>query len=118
MRIRTRLTEANVPGIRSVESETFCHLNDPEHARRVQMLTESDRKSRFWRCYKMELKEAASQPLPSVGQVCVTVSEPVDTVIRTRTSLHHVLSGVAAHEWRERKGKKRRGGVFKSSRRT
>lgn len=56
----------------------------------------------------MELKQAASQPLPSVGQVCVTVSVPVDTVTRIRTSLNHVLSGVTAHIWRERKGKKER----------
>lgn len=104
VRIRTRLTEANVPGIRSVESKTFCHSDDPEHVRRVQMLTGSDRQSRFWRCYKMELKQAASQPLPSVGQVCVTVSVPVDTVTRIRTSLNHVLSGVTQHGWRERKG--------------
>lgn len=27
------LTETNVPGIRSVESKAFCHLNDREHVR-------------------------------------------------------------------------------------
>lgn len=106
VRIRTRvlhLTEANVPGIRSVESKTFCHLNDPEHVRRVQMLTGSDRQRRFWRCYKMELKQAASQPLPSVGQVCVTVSVHVDTVTRIGASPNLVLNGVTVHIWRERK---------------
>lgn len=107
------LTEANVPGIRSVESKTFCHLNDPEHVRRVQMLTGSDRQSRFWRCYKMELK----QPLPTVGQVCVAMSVCVDAhrmVTRIGASPIQALSGVTVNARRERKGKKRRGGVFKS----
>lgn len=61
-----------------MKSKTFCHLNNPEHVKQLQMLTESDRLSRFWHCFKMELNQTAPNP----SRVCMY------THARTHARIH------------------------------
>lgn len=73
------------------------------------MLTESDRQIRFWHCYKMELKQAAPQPLPCM---CVCSKRKL-TPITCWHRYTHEGSSITTHI-RSGFKRQRRTGVFKS----
>ena len=101
-----------------MKSKTFCHLNNPKHVKQLQMLTESDRLSRFWHCYKKELKRAA--PPPPSPWVCTyshthTGWRPSNADTHTHTHTYTFRETVCSSNARMERHKRKESFLVKSN---